>query len=157
MDCSVSKIRQGLSSLPQELYDQIYTEVFTATINKVRKLDQSLQALLLPVKLMQISQATRELYTISFYSTSFDYSGELETLLRWLASVPELHRSLIRKVTNFGKPGQIDSAWHKWEAFGIYRGPGRTTSIEETDPGPLLRWWLDEETSRKIVWRCEGP
>jgi hypothetical protein len=135
MDCSVSKIRQGLSNLPQELYDQIYTEVFTATPSQVRKLDQSLRALLLPVKLMQISQTTRELYTTSFYSTSFEFSGELETMLRWLASVPELHRSLIHKVTYFGKPGQIDSAWHKWEAFGIYRGPRRTTPIEETDPG----------------------
>lgn len=112
------QLRYGLESLPQELYNEIYTAVFTAApgirlINATndRKTGFSIEDLELSFshlprggfQLLHVSAATRALYATTFYGCDavFEISatrGLAILAIISLSKLPLAHRNRLRKV-----------------------------------------------------------
>lgn len=121
---SSGELRRGLESLPQELYDQIYKDVFTAspkvrhvgtitTFGRIKFATEDLNPL-------HISQATRSLYAKTFYGHDAGFEVHLrktwsEDVLKWLSILPHSHIRLLRKFVI-----AIDSMEYDDELFRRY-------------------------------------
>lgn len=117
-------IRRELESLPQEIYDQIYKEVFTAPAGKycvIRKNQtQEDRAHLIGIagedyvpndlKLLHISRPSRELYAKTYYGkgseflfsiprfASYNYHWTNTRYQSWLMMLPRAHYELVPKI-----------------------------------------------------------
>lgn len=99
-------IRSGLESLPQDLYDQSYAAVFTATPG-VRTIITNLDGKIRnPFKLLHTSRHTRALYAKSYFGTGSQFriakagTSRRRDLkqLRWLKDLTGEHRTLPEKI-----------------------------------------------------------
>lgn len=161
MDFTVTAICKGLSTLPQELYDQIHKAVFTASANKIRNLNSP--ALDTSLKLMHLSHGTRELYATTFYSADFEYEATVMSFMQWLTVVPTAHRNRIKKLTNSGDHRHLFLAMRNWG--------GAPCIVHQLTEGPMLKkdvaicpWYLralvaqhvGEEMAEKVFLKFEG-
>ena len=109
----MAELSRRVQSLPQELFAQIYNEVFTGPAGKaIINVDESYK----PPHQLQVSRASREQFARSYYSdTLFIFKGvdlkDLEWgsncfvsygtyggLVPWLSSLPISHKELLRNV-----------------------------------------------------------
>lgn len=81
MEPSVESLRKGLNSLPQELWDQIYGEVFTAP-RGIRDFSDNV-AVRRDLNPMQVSRSTREQYEATYYDAEFEFSADIDGFLEW--------------------------------------------------------------------------
>ena len=111
---SFDELAERLQSLPQELFDQIYDEVFTAAAGTEVHIDGRYQP---PVQL-RVTHASREQFAKSYYGTiTFRFcvdigpnpfrrdpsrkqrpGSRLQCLIWWLQSLPDMHLSLLRDI-----------------------------------------------------------
>jgi hypothetical protein len=154
MYLTTKSLRDGLVTLPQELYDQFYKEVFTSPDPELRWINWKWR---IASGMMSISHASRELYAASYYNGSFKFSSESMTLISWLNVVPRHHRSLIQKITVYGPPDGMISWWPKHEPL-LCRGASgpRAAEIRARAAETLLRvkasTYTDKDTAQKITW-----
>lgn len=122
-DLSLDNLRRSMNTLPQELWDSIYDHVFTAppgvrilqrtafAYSKHLLLDGPVTHVSDHLHLLHVSNHSRELYARTYYAArfvtlfigSFSRKGcrrysYSDRLARWLESIPEAHRSLIREI-----------------------------------------------------------
>lgn len=144
MKVSIESLRLGLTTLPQELYNQIHTSVFTAP-----QKDQWILGWIgyQPPKLLSISHSSREQFATSYYSNSFRSAAQSEPILRWLKSLPQHHRALIPKVTVSGHPAHILSDWGRCMPQSYGRRVPSTATVALRD---LVRWRVDRETAKRV-------
>lgn len=114
LDDGIPEIEQfgiRMGRLPQELYNEIFEDVFTARTG-VRNLTKNKRDshYYLDFKLLHVSRASRALYASTYYgnkstfqfdtalynSTSFQH--DTTRLHSWLKMLPELHRALLYEV-----------------------------------------------------------
>lgn len=113
MQISMDDLAARVQSLPQELYDHIYSEVFTAPFDLAKieiKVDDSYK----PPAQLQVSRASREQFAQSYYGNTLfvfnsddDYGGDLTdadfipiydtygTLVPWLKSLSKFHFAML--------------------------------------------------------------
>ncbi|CZT24145.1 uncharacterized protein RCC_09862 [Ramularia collo-cygni] len=113
MERDVDSIRRGLATIPQEIYDQIYTAVFTAP-RGIRDMSSPCDkpATAASVKsdyqLLHVSRSTRALYASTYYTSEFLFPfrirdpgifGISKAMIFWAQLLPKEHQLLINKIT----------------------------------------------------------
>ena len=90
----MDELATRVQSLPQELYDHIFNEVFTAPSEDIVTIDRSSR----PPKCLQVNRRSRELFAQSYYSNT-TFSISLSTWSAdWLYVPSESHPLLIREL-----------------------------------------------------------
>lgn len=104
MTSETSKLRALLESLPQELYDQIKDETFTAHPG-TRKIgcDTKVKPCFAtepPPSLLFIDRQTRAQYAKSYYAcTTIETSDlDLNKCVAWLKALPDDHRAMVSSI-----------------------------------------------------------
>lgn len=87
-------LSQAIQDLPQELFDSIYNQTFTA-VPGLRIINASYR----PPNLLCIDRASREKFAASYYGRGNVFQTHKENqLYQWLASLTVQHRALITSV-----------------------------------------------------------
>ncbi|KAF7194850.1 hypothetical protein HII31_03810 [Pseudocercospora fuligena] len=123
------KLRFLLESLPQELYDEIFSLVIdmpTTPPNFV-----SINAKYKPPKALQLCRKIRKTFATEYYTKS-NFSGHLEMATKWKKSLPVAHRRLIIAMLAWGYnedgdeviewSGCWDEMWVNGRDFGFDGG-----------------------------------
>lgn len=112
-DLTIEELHSALDTLPQEIYDQIYEAVFTASPGNrdlTKYTDMPVLSYLQDFKLLHISRETRALYAKSYYGNQscfrikshsyngVDFSHHTTRVHSWLKLLPEAHRALLHEV-----------------------------------------------------------
>lgn len=158
MDLTIEAIRTGLATLPQELYDQIYTDVFTAPSGQVRNINS--RDLDLALKLLQISRNSRVLYAKSFYDAEFEYETDMYRFIDWLRTVHRSDRDLMRKITKGGHHLDLMRRVKEMK-WGRHPGPRHALpplTSEQYYPchvalRSMVAKYADKETAMKVFMR----
>ncbi|CZT18927.1 uncharacterized protein RCC_04772 [Ramularia collo-cygni] len=120
----VATIRHGLDTLPQELWDKIFTEVFTATPGNRTivwkphgKKDQVQHSLL------GVSRSTRAAFAQNYYGggSSFSIPDNWSEVGYWPWSLPKEHYDLIKEVYVNRRPWVGCRYWRGPRPRGYYR------------------------------------
>ncbi|KAK0804425.1 hypothetical protein B0A54_08752 [Friedmanniomyces endolithicus] len=115
----------GLLTLPQELRDIIYDLTFTTSSPPIRYIYTAYK----PPHLLQVNQASRHLFTQSYYSTTILFEcADGRLLSAWFRSLTPRHQDLIRAL-RYGPSAYVPvpSNNHSGRAFreGLERGSFR--------------------------------
>lgn len=158
MDRTIEEIRTGLATLPQELYDQIYTNVFRAPSGQVRNINS--RDLDLALKLLQISRDSRVLYARSFYDAEFEYEIDIDRFIYWLRMVHRSDRDLMRKITKGGDHLDLMRRFKEmmWAGNPDLRHALPPLTREDdwlcnVALRPMVAKYVDQETAMKVFMR----
>lgn len=102
----VDKLRAGLETLPQELYDMIYNAVFTAAPGFRNLSKHHKKTYRRDFNLLHVSHHSRALFASSYYGNQsrfhfvhwMHYSHDTVRPHSWLAMLPGAHRALVFEV-----------------------------------------------------------
>lgn len=109
-------LQAHLGRLPQEIFDMIYNEVFTArpAVRRVRRPDIKGYTTHRVPHLMHVSKATRMKFAISYYSNSVFVFPEPYDCFAWLGSVLPEYRKLLRDIRYIVSDLEVRSGRAAW-------------------------------------------
>ncbi|CZT15462.1 uncharacterized protein RCC_01318 [Ramularia collo-cygni] len=102
---TTSKLRAGLNTLPQELYDTIYDLTFTSSPRTIyiHPTSQSAQNKRrapqnLATNLLRVDSASRNQYQTSYYTNTIFRLDSPKLCIAWIHFMPSHHRPLVRVI-----------------------------------------------------------
>lgn len=175
-------LRKGMESLPQEICNLIYDEVFTAP-RGVRKVFGTLEItpkILLHgatihthvkehLHLLHVSRASRELFAKTFYDARFIVHHIIESprpqnlapFISWLKVLPAAHRDLIREIISYETARTPRVSPTKYNARikrmyfmhnGIECGKVISTQVGKNVTAKVFFWGPEPSTNLYQLW-----
>lgn len=128
-------LAQLLLTLPQELFDRIYIETFTAERQTVK----IRRGRYTPPKLLSISRDSRTLFASSYYANTLFRFGEFRTCCIWLETREAAHRGMLTKITVARSP-----VWESLVRSMIEKqfGQGLGAKVAFVDLDQVSSWML---------------
>lgn len=123
---STEDLASRMQNLPQELYDRICREVFTATSGRVE-----VSKCYKTPRLLRVDHDSREHFARSYYSNTqfhYEYMIHSQDLVYWLSSLPREHLAMLRDL-------RVSACWRRhnghFDELGVFPCPKHGRRITE--------------------------